>query len=146
MFRAIRFAAEDGYRDATQAASDVRFLLAHIDAHATSPPCSQCEALRAQLTTARSALARIRNVATAAHAPLAACLDWCANEAVFALDRIAPHADAPSGASDAPVYPCPHCGAMRAALESARPCLKHAAVNGSPDALAALDLLAQALS
>jgi len=64
---------------------------------ADHPRCgSEAAGLRAQLADARSALARIRNVATSAHAPLAQCLHWCANEAVLALDRSAP---APSGTS-----------------------------------------------
>jgi hypothetical protein len=66
---------------------------------------SEHAALRSQLSDARSALARIRNVATAAHAPLAACLDWCANEDVLALDLTAP---APSRTSaDVPGTPLP---------------------------------------
>lgn len=55
-------------------------------------------------------------------------------------------------ADNPPAPPCSECAALRAqlatalaALEAARPIVKHRAVDGSAEADAALDLIAQAL-
>jgi hypothetical protein len=103
------------------------------------------------LVACRAALARIRNVATAAHASLEQCLDWCANEAVLALDRTAPSSAPVRSTPAAPVSPCPNCARLRDALEACRPILKarliDADLRGWPtdEAAHVLDLIAQAL-